>query len=263
LTVANAAADAVPADPAAFRAGFFARHPLAEQAMSLFDNVPDVVFYAKDTAGRFVRVNRRFLDNHGLQREEQVLGRTDRDLSVPAMAAAYMAEDRRVMDARRALPGQVWLVYHERRVPRWYVSSKTPLFDPAGEVVGLAGAMYPVDRPDDLARHVEELLPVVRHIERHYADTVSMSQMAKLAGLSATHFNRRFRQLLRMTPVEYLRTVRVQAARQRLAGTSDPLVTIAADTGFADQSHFTRRFRQTTGVTPAAYRRRYAAGTGS
>ncbi len=84
--------------------------------------------------------------------------------------------------------------------------------------------------------------------------------MATRAGLSPTHFNRRFRQLLRMTPVQYLRTVRVQAARRLLAETSLGLAQIAIDTGFTDQSHFTRRFRQTTGLTPAAYRRRFRAG---
>jgi AraC-like DNA-binding protein len=250
---------AAAAAPLAFQADFFARYPLAEQVMTLFDGLPDVAFYAKDTASRFVKVNGRFLENHGLRSEAEAIGWSDRDLSLPALAAAYMAEDRRVMESRRPLLGQVWLVYHERRVPRWYVSSKTPLFAAAGEVVGLAGAMYPIDRPEELARHAQELLPVVRHIDEHYADTVSMARMAKLAGLSATHFNRRFRHLLRMTPVEYVRTVRVQAARQRLTATTDSLVKIAADTGFTDQSHFTKRFRQSTGLTPAAYRRRYAA----
>jgi AraC-like DNA-binding protein len=246
--------------PEVFQAAFFARYPLAEQVMRLFDNLPGVAFYAKDTASRFIKVNGAFLESHGLHDEREVLGRDDRDLSLPAMAAAYMEEDRRVMTGRRSIPGQVWLVYQSRRVPRWYVSSKTPLFDPAGAVIGLAGAMYPIERPDELAAHTHELLPVVRHIEEHYPEPVSMAAMATRAGLSPTHFNRRFRQLLRMTPVQYLRTVRVQAARRLLAETSLGLAQIAIDTGFTDQSHFTRRFRQTTGLTPAAYRRRFRAG---
>jgi transcriptional regulator GlxA family with amidase domain len=60
-----------------------------------------------------------------------------------------------------------------------------------------------------------------------------------------------------MTPLDYLRTVRVQAAQRMLAGTTTSIAAIAADTGFTDQSHFTRRFRQSTGLTPAAYRRRF------
>jgi AraC-like DNA-binding protein len=249
----------ISADPAAFQAAFFGRYPLAEQVMRLFDGLPNVAFYAKDPASRFIKVNGVFLDNYALKDERQVIGRDDRYLSPPAMAAAYMREDQRVIAGRQAIPGQVWLVYHVRRVPRWYVSTKTPLFDSAGNVIGLAGAMYPIDRPAELAAHTHELLPVVRHIEQHYAGGVSMADMAELAGLSSTHFNRRFRQVLRMTPLDYLRTVRVQAAQRLLASTSRTLAEIAVDTGFTDQSHFTKRFRETTGLTPAAYRRRFRA----
>ena len=245
------------ADLFAFQSAFFARHPLARQVMALFDALPGVVFYAKDTGSRFVRVNGAFLANHGLRDEWDVLGRTDRELSPPVMAAAYLEEDRRVMTGRQAILNQVWLVYQSPGLPKWYVSSKMPLFDPSGEVIGLAGAMYAIDRPDELAAYTHELLPVLRYIERHSAEPVSMVQMARLAGLSSTHFNRRFHQVLRMTPLEYLRTVRVQAAQRLLAGTTQRLASIAVDTGFTDQSHFTRRFREATGLTPAAYRRRF------
>ena len=58
----------------------------------------------------------------------------------------------------------------------------------------------------------------------------------RLARLSSMHFNRRFQQLLRMTPTAYLRTVRIQAARRLLSITSRALAALAHDTGFTDQS---------------------------
>lgn len=246
--------------PRAFQQAFFARNPLAQSALDLFDTLPNVAFYAKDADSRFIRMNQLFLEIHGCHSPEEMLGKTDRDVSPPVMAEAYIDEDQRVMASRRMLPGQVWLVYHPQEQPHWYVSSKSPLFNLQGEVIGIAGAMYAIDRPNELARFTRELLPVVRHIEANYAEPVSMTDMARLAGLSSTHFNRRFRQLLRMTPLEYLRTVRVQAARRLLAGSTATLAQIAAETGFTDQSHFTRRFRQATGMTPLAYRRRFRAG---
>ncbi|QOV88824.1 AraC family transcriptional regulator [Humisphaera borealis] len=241
----------------AFQSAFFSRNPLAQNVLELFDALPNVAFYAKDVESRFVRMNGLFLEIHGCHSDEQMLGKSDRDVSPPVMAEAYIEEDQRVMAARQTLAGQVWLVYHPREQPNWYISTKTPLFNDAGEVIGIAGAMYLIERSDDLAAHTRELLPVVKHIEQHYTEPVSMTQMARLAGLSATHFNRRFRQILRMTPLEYLRTVRVQAARRLLARSSAKLADIAVDTGFTDQSHFTRRFREATGMTPAAYRMRF------
>lgn len=243
--------------PAAFQREFLARCPQARSLIQLFDALPQTYFFAKDRESRFVAVNHMFLDNHGLADEAQALGKSDRDFHPPLLAEAYIAEDRRVMQSRQPLPGQVWAVLHRRTAPRWYVCTKTPLFGPDDEVLGIAGAMYRIDDPQLLAGYFQELMPVIRHVEHHYADAISMAEMAALAGLSTTHFNRRFRQLLRMTPTQYLRTVRVQHARGLLTTTDKPLAEIAVLTGFTDQSHFTRRFRQTTGLTPDAYRRRF------
>ena len=244
-------------DPATFQAAFFARAAGAASLVQLFAVLPETYFFAKDRSGRFVAVNHLFLDNHALTAEAEAIGKTDLDFHPPLLAAAYMSEDRRVMESGKPLPGQLWMVPHRRGPPRWYVSTKVPIRDVAGEVVGLAGAMHRVNDPALLSRHFAELMPVIRHVEEHYQADVSMAEMARLAGLSTTHFNRRFRQLLRMTPTGYLRTVRIQRARTLLATTRKPLAEIAALTGFTDQSHFTRRFRQTTGLTPAAYRRRF------
>lgn len=236
---------------------FFAKHPAAASVMELFEALPQVSFYAKDTESRFIRVNRRFVETHGALDEKEILGRSDRDFHPPVMAEAYIAEDHRVMAGRRAIPSQTWLVFHSDRLPQWYVSTKVPLFDPAGEVIGLAGAMFPIDRPAEQERYFRELFPVVRHIERNFFAVTSMAEMARLCGLSSTHFNRRFRELLRMTPTDYLRSVRVQAARRLLGASQRTLAEIAHETGFTDQSHFTRCFRQATGMTPLAYRRRF------
>lgn len=243
--------------PGDFQADFFARNPLAGSVLDLFDSLPQTYFYAKDCESRFVKVNHLFLENHGLKDEIEAIGKTDYDFHPPLMAEAYISEDRRVMSGGETLPGQVWLVLHRRRTPRWYVSTKSPLFNARGKVIGIAGAMYRVENQSELTTHLQELLPVARYIEHHYADPISMSEMAEMAGLSSTHFNRRFRQLLRLTPTAYLRSVRVQVAQSLLATTSRTLAEIAVDVGFTDQSHLTRRFREVTGMTPAAWRKRF------
>lgn len=243
--------------PEKFQSDFFRRCPSAETVMTLFDSLPNVAFYAKDTQSRYVRVNAPWVATHGVQTEAEMLGRDDRDFHPPALAEAYIAEDRRVMAARKPIPSQVWLVFHLRRLPHWYVSTKVPLLDLRGNVLGIAGAMYVIEQPVEQQRHFQELFPVIRHIEQRFADPIAMSEMAALAGLSSTHFNRRFQQLLRMTPTAYLRTVRIQAARRLLSTTSRALADLAHGTGFTDQSHFTRCFRESTGLTPADYRGRF------
>ncbi|UUO04573.1 helix-turn-helix domain-containing protein [Blastopirellula sp. J2-11] len=244
-------------DSQAFQTEFFRQSLQAESVIALFDSLPQTYFYLKDRQGRFVKVNQLFLDNHDLKDESEAIGKTDRDFHPPLLANAYIEEDRRVMASRRPLPGQIWLVPHRRRTPRWYVCTKTPLFDMQAEVVGIAGAMYRIEQQDELAKYLQELFAVARYIEKHYAESISMADMAELTGLSPTHFNRRFRELLRVTPTHYLKTVRIQAAQKLLTTTSRSLIEIAAAVGFTDQSHLTKRFREVTGLTPAVYRRQY------
>jgi AraC-like DNA-binding protein len=251
----------MPKNPLNFQQSFFARLPQAQAVMRLFDSLPNTYFYAKDHLSRFVKVNHLFVENHGLASEVEAIGKTDRDFHPPAMAEAYIAEDRRVMEGRVELAGQLWPVLHRRTTFRWYVSTKTPLFDAAGAVVGIAGAMYQVAQPEEMAEHLRELLPVTQYVEQHYAEPISMVEMARMAGMSSTHFNRRFQQLLRMTPTQYVRTLRIQVARQLLTTTTRNLADIATAVGFTDQSHFTKRFRETTGLTPDAYRHRFVAAS--
>ncbi|MCP4788545.1 MAG: AraC family transcriptional regulator [Fuerstiella sp.] len=242
----------------AFSDAFFRQQPDAQSVIELFDYLPSALFYAKDAQHRYVAVNNRTMaDVFGLDDLEALLGRTDSDFQPPALAEAYHAEDRRVMESGHSIPNQVWLVPHVRGVPRWYVSSKTPLSTPNGSVIGIAGVMYPIDTPDEQASFFQELLSAVRFMDENYMTTISMKEMAEIAGLSSTHFNFRFRNILRMSPTEYIMSRRIQDAQKLLTGTSQAISQIAATVGFFDQSHFTKRFRKFTGMTPLAYRKRF------
>jgi len=236
---------------------FFARNPHALSVIGLFEYMPGAYFYAKDFESHFVRVNRALLSIYGFENEADVIGKTDYDFHPPALAEAYRAEDRRVMAKGQAIPNQVWLVPHMRGTPAWYVSSKTPLFDPAGSVIGIAGVMYRIDTPEDRRTHFGALLPAIHHIEAHFREDIVIAEVAERTGLSGTHFNRQFRELLRMSPREYLLSLRVQEAQRLLSTTQHSLAQIAVEVGFYDQSHFTKRFRRVTGLTPRAYRQRF------
>lgn len=236
---------------------FFLNHPGAESVMELFEALPNAFFYAKDTESRFVRVNAAFMRSHGVSKPEDILGRSDHHFSPPVFAEAYIAEDRRVMKSRKAIAGQLWLVFHPEAKPHWYISTKVPLLTAKNEVIGIAGVMYEIQQPEEKSRYFGALWPAIVHMERCYGENISMKEMAAMTGLSSTHFNRRFLQLLRSTPSDHLRSIRVRVACKLLSTTQIPLASIAAETGFTDQSHFTRCFREGTGLTPRDYRLRF------
>ena len=242
----------------AFKEAFFAKCPQARALYDLFEYLPSTYFYSKDAKHRYVGVNRLVLSNvFGLEHEEQLLGKTDLDFQPPILAEAYHAEDTRVMESKSILPNEVWLVPHVRGTPKWYVSTKTPLLDPNDQVLGIAGVMYPIETPSDQSAYFRELAPVIHHIEENYDEQISMSEMASKAGLGSTQFNQRFRELLRISPSDYLLKLRIEAAQRLLTTTDHSLGQISSAVGFYDQSHFAKRFRRVTGMSPSAYRKRF------
>lgn len=233
---------------------FFSRGPKACDLLQLFEHMPSAYLYVKDRRSRFIAVNKNLLTIYHEKHADALIGKTDRDFHPPALAEAYLAEDRLVFIGKKTIANQTWLVPDVRGVPNWYVSTKTPITGADGKVIGLAGVMYPIERSADRESYFGVLAPSLRLIEQSYMGKVSVAKVAAVCGLSSTAFNRRFKQMLRMTPSEYVLALRVNAARRRLTETDKSLCVIAVECGFTDQSHFTKRFRRVTGMTPSRYR---------
>ncbi len=104
---------------------------------TLIDAMPDVVF-TKDTQGRFGIVNHAAYALFGLEREEQITGKTVFDLYPREMAERRTADDREVFDGR-ILHNQEEERTDAAGKPCWYLAMKVPLHDAHGRIVGLIG----------------------------------------------------------------------------------------------------------------------------
>ena len=74
--------------------------------------------WIKDREGRYRWVNRGFLLNYALERVEEVIGRTDHDLSPPHLADQYRVDDDRVLGGK-PVDGRIELVGHFDRTAAW------------------------------------------------------------------------------------------------------------------------------------------------
>jgi len=90
------------------------------------------------------------------------------------------------------------------------------------------------------------------YLHAHYAENVSLAELAQHAYLSPFHLLRTFRNALGMPPHEYLTNLRIERAKHLLAA-GHPISQVAFQTGFIDQSHFHRRFKHLVGVTPGQF----------
>lgn len=89
-------------------------------------------------------------------------------------------------------------------------------------------------------------------LDTHYADNVSLEQIATIAGLRRFHFCRAFRKVVGVSPRVYQIQRRIDQAK-RLLMKGVLLHQVALDVGFADQSHFGLHFKRLVGITPGQY----------
>lgn len=98
-------------------------------------------------------------------------------------------------------------------------------------------------------------LPKIRrYIEEHFAEEIRIDDLREISRLSPFHLIRTFHKEYGVSPHEYLIRVRVEAARKMLKN-GLPIIQVAQNAGFSDQSHLTRWFKTHVGITPGRYRK--------
>lgn len=95
---------------------------------------------------------------------------------------------------------------------------------------------------------------VRRQVRERIHEPVTLDWMAAAAGMSKFHFVRQYRKLTGRTPMEDVRALRVEYARDLLLTTSLPLKVIAGKAGMGDQYHMSHLFKRCMGTSPGKLR---------
>lgn len=100
----------------------------------------------------------------------------------------------------------------------------------------------------------DKLKTMMIFIHEHYAEKLSIPEIARSAYMSERACYRMFRECLRCSPLDYVVSYRLQHARRLLADTDETVTRIAQACGFASSSHFGKLFMKRFGCTPLQYR---------
>lgn len=95
------------------------------------------------------------------------------------------------------------------------------------------------------------------YIHEHYREKISIPELAAAAFLSERECYRVFHDCLHMTPVEYIKAYRLQAACQMLAKGQEAVTVISHECGLGSSSYFGKVFREYTHCSPTEYRRKW------
>ena len=107
-------------------------------ALHMYDLLPDIIFWVKDADGRVIHANQSLLDHIGVDSLEQIIGMTDFDFAPLHIAKQFIADDQRVMHGD-SVTDRLELNMPEKGEISWFTTSKRPLLNASGAIVGSYG----------------------------------------------------------------------------------------------------------------------------
>ncbi len=225
-----------------------------EALAELFDHAPDMAFFVKDAAGHYVAVNESLVKRHGLRHKAQVIGRRPCDICPGDFGRLPAEQDAQVLRTGKPLIDHLEQQWYLPRKPVWCLTTKLPLRDAAGKVIGLIGISRDVRAPVDPRNIPMELAEALESFERNLAKSITPADLARRAGLTPPRLARLIHRFFDLTPSQFLTQTRLAAAARLLRETDQSVSGIAHECGFYDHSAFSRAFHSAMGLTPTTYR---------
>lgn len=227
------------------------------QILDAIECIPGAMFMVKNLDSRYIYMSRALREAINLQHGQEVVGKTDFDLFPKIIAESFRQNDLLVFKHGKPLVNEVHATGFFSAAPKWTFSSKYPLHNQAGKIIGLICINRPYTEVMGHDSELNRLLPALEHVFRNYGETITIATLAKRCNLSESQFMRVFRQSMKMTSQVFVEQVRMFHAIDAIKHSAHSIAQIALDNGFYDHSAFVKRFKKFTGTTPLNYRREH------
>lgn len=224
-----------------------------QQVLTMFDMLPDIIFWIKDNQSRIVYANQIFVEHLGYVSLEQVLGKSDADLSPNHIAKQFIADDKKVM-LGETVTDRLEMNIDKAGELAWFSTSKRPLFDEHKVIIGSYGFTRHLQKTVKTLSGIDKLKIPVQYIRKNFHKEISIEKLAQVAHLSISALERRFKKYLAKTPKQFIRQIRLENARRLLIETQLPIAQIAYQSGFSDHSYFSKHFKLMFAELPSQFR---------
>lgn len=97
---------------------------------------------------------------------------------------------------------------------------------------------------------------ILDYIELHYAETISVSELAELCYFSEYHFMRFFKKHMNMTCIQYINNVRLEKSVEQFEHGNTSILDVSLSVGFHNLSYFHRAFKKKYHMTPLSFIKR-------
>lgn len=122
--------------------------------------------------------------------------------------------------------------------------------------IGLLCNAYSMENPNaDMTLNEEHaMMESISYIHEKYFEKITIENLLQIAHMSRTSYIKKFKEICKLSPAEYITKIRIESASVMLVNTSLNISEIAYKTGFYDASHFTKAFTNVHHISPTLYR---------
>ena len=225
------------------------------ETMAMFDSLPGFLCFLKNRAGEHLYASALWTTRHGFREAWEMLLKTDQDLTPGVMAESYLADDAIVYRTGKPVVDKVEICLDPVGLPDWHVTSKYPVRNRKGEIIGILGISRVCMGQSPIASLNVRIGPATKMLQANLLEYPSAQVLAEACDLSVRQLQRRFTDALGLSPRDYWMKCRIRAACESIIKGEEKLGSLSMRLGFCDQSSFTAQFRRHTGVTPSAFAR--------
>ena len=110
-------------------------------------------------------------------------------------------------------------------------------------------------QPSKDRKTLDKMKIVIKYVENHYAEKITIAQIADVVGFSESHFMRYFKETMDTSFIEYLKDYRLAMAARLLQASDSSILEVSEEVGFENLSYFNRAFKNRYNMTPSQYRK--------
>jgi AraC-like DNA-binding protein len=155
------------------------------------------------------------------------------------------------LDARKNAVGQrVWDMWQEK--DKGNLMYQQVLAAQAYELMCLLQRLAVEQQWEDPKARAS-LEPALRYMRAHLGQPITLTELADAVHLDRVYFAKKFKKVMGLAPMEYLRNARIEQAKEWMVVTDKSITQIAEELGFQTLQHFSAVFLKATGLSPRKY----------
>ena len=183
--------------------------------LPLLDRLQDVLCWIKDGQGRFVAVNSVLAASLGLEKGAFV-GKNDADIHTHEFASIYRQDDAAVMRQGQPMLDKPELINTAAGKLEWWSTSKIPLRDPSGRLIGTAGISRRMGSDTPAPDRHDAFATLIRYARENISRRLSVRDLGRHVNMSVATLERRIQSHFGITPRSFLYEIHMKQTGRQL-----------------------------------------------